>query len=84
MTDLCLRSIVRAIGYCLHTEVDNLKIGRYIVPLFSKSAVLYVYSSTALGDVHLRDQCKPSYAVVMLQAQLSIFTDRSKDDSNKR
>ena len=43
MTDLCLRATVRAIGYCLHTEVDNSKIGRYIVPLFSKSVVLCVY-----------------------------------------
>lgn len=43
MTDLCLRATVRAIGHCLHTKVDNSKIGRYIVPLFSKSVVLCVY-----------------------------------------
>jgi len=68
---------VRAIGYCLHTEVDNLKIGRYIVPLFSKGVALCVYSFTtsAVGVVHLTDKSEPCYAVVMLHALLSIFTE---------
>ena len=45
MTDLCIRATVRATGYCLHTEVDNLKIGRYIAPPFSKSVVYSAFTA---------------------------------------